>query len=270
MAKVRPGQLEVTTGTTNNDTVTTKGYVDDSTGLELGKIEGLIVKYNTATVITITSGSCEANGKSYTLASDTTHTMTSLVVALDIHYVYIDDSASSPPTAVFIDSTTEPTWNNAKRGWYNGDDRCIGVAAGTEAVATITNFWSSSSGKNVILRVGIGIQSGISIMASGQPTTGSWQTPNVYDGSVVTSVNAIRGNFRASNSQSAATVLNAITNSEHITSGITGGQLAFEGYNFINNNGWIVLGPSRNVKIAGYNANDDLQLLYCVGYEYAR
>ena len=47
------------------------------------------------------------------------------------YYLYLDDSAivthGSPllTAAEFINSTTAPTWSDAKHGWYNGNDRCI-------------------------------------------------------------------------------------------------------------------------------------------------
>lgn len=47
------------------------------------------------------------------------------------HYFYIDDSAvvtlgdNELTASEFLNSTTVPTWSNAKRGWYNGSDRCI-------------------------------------------------------------------------------------------------------------------------------------------------
>jgi hypothetical protein len=47
------------------------------------------------------------------------------------HYIYIDDSAvdtlNSPEltAAQLLNSTTAPTWSDAKHGWYNGNDRCI-------------------------------------------------------------------------------------------------------------------------------------------------
>ena len=51
--------------------------------------------------------------------------------APDWVYIYIDDSAVVTAgtdlltNSEFIDSLTEPTWNAAKKGFYNGLDRCI-------------------------------------------------------------------------------------------------------------------------------------------------
>jgi hypothetical protein len=47
------------------------------------------------------------------------------------HYLYIDDSAvDTQNTALldadcFLNSSTAPTWDHAKQGWFNGADRCI-------------------------------------------------------------------------------------------------------------------------------------------------
>jgi hypothetical protein len=47
------------------------------------------------------------------------------------YYLYIDDSAvvsagtNLLTAAEFTNSTTAPTWSDAKRGWYSGNDRCI-------------------------------------------------------------------------------------------------------------------------------------------------
>ena len=49
----------------------------------------------------------------------------------EIHYLYIDDSAvvtadtNLLTKTEFTNSTTAPSWSNATKGWYNGDDRCI-------------------------------------------------------------------------------------------------------------------------------------------------
>ncbi len=48
--------------------------------------------------------------------------------ASEWHYLYIDDSALSGAiitAARLINTTTAPTWNAAKMGWYNGNDLCL-------------------------------------------------------------------------------------------------------------------------------------------------
>jgi len=49
----------------------------------------------------------------------------------DWSYLYLDDSAivtaatNVISASELIDSVTEPAWSDAKKGWYNGEDRCI-------------------------------------------------------------------------------------------------------------------------------------------------
>ena len=62
------------------------------------------------------------------------------------HYIYLDDSAivtqGSPllDADCFLNSTTVPTYSNAKHGWYNGDDRCI-FAIRTNGSAQMLEFY---------------------------------------------------------------------------------------------------------------------------------
>lgn len=68
----------------------------------------------------------------------------------EFHYIYIDDSAvvtlgSGTLTASeFLNSTTAPTWNATKYGWYNGSDRCI-FAIRTDGSAQILEFFHCSN-----------------------------------------------------------------------------------------------------------------------------
>jgi len=52
-------------------------------------------------------------------------------------YLYLDESTISGPGIItssnFTDSTTAPTYNSTKGGWYNGNDRCIFAVYGTGA-----------------------------------------------------------------------------------------------------------------------------------------
>ena len=91
-----------------------------------GTIHGAFVDYNDANSVDIAAGYGECNGHYWELTSTTRHDMTSLDVN-DFSYIYIDDSASSYPAPTIIDSTAEPDWSDSKFGYYNGDDRCIGV-----------------------------------------------------------------------------------------------------------------------------------------------
>jgi len=74
--------------------------------------------------------------------------------ASDWYYVYIDDSAvvsagtNLLTASEFIFSNTEPSWSNAKHGWYNGDDRCI-FAVYSNASSNIFEFFHD--GGNCVL-----------------------------------------------------------------------------------------------------------------------
>jgi hypothetical protein len=144
--------------------------------------DGFFVDFNDAGSVKITSGTIEANRNIYTLSSDITHTMTSLTTAFDFHYIYIDDSASNPPTPVIIDTTTEPTFDSTRRGWYNGDDRMVGVVASRDTLTDINPFNIIPRGKTILYQTGLEF---FQIMAANQAPTGTWQTPNTNDGSVV-------------------------------------------------------------------------------------
>ena len=68
--------------------------------------------------------------------------------ANQVHYIYLDDSAIGSETtltaAMLLNSTTAPTFNGSKRGWYNGNDRCIGIAI-TDGSNNILEFTSELS-----------------------------------------------------------------------------------------------------------------------------
>jgi len=77
--------------------------------------------------------------------SQLTYQFTSLGVS-DWSYLYIDDSdlvtdgTNVITAARLTDSTTEPTWSDSKKGWYNGEDRCI-FAVLTNGSSEILEFF---------------------------------------------------------------------------------------------------------------------------------
>lgn len=68
------------------------------------------------------------------------------LAASDWSYLYLDDSAivtagtNVITASELIDSTTEPTWSDAKHGWYNGNDKLI-FAVRTNASGNILEFF---------------------------------------------------------------------------------------------------------------------------------
>ena len=110
----------------------------------IGYKRGFLLSHSSVTTVNISGGMWDHRGT--TDRSVYTDEQTAFVTgsagsnadsddlgADEIHYLYVDDSAvvssgSSLLTASeFINDTTEPAWNNAKVGWYNGNDRCIGA-----------------------------------------------------------------------------------------------------------------------------------------------
>jgi hypothetical protein len=67
------------------------------------------------------------------------------LVAATWYYLYLDDSAivtagtNVITASELIHSDTGPTWSNYKRGWYNGNDRCI-FAVRTDAFSHLLEF----------------------------------------------------------------------------------------------------------------------------------
>ena len=76
--------------------------------------------------------------------SQLTYQFTGLA-ATDWIYLYIDDSAvvtlgtNVLTVSEFIDNNTEPAWDHAKKGWYNGLDRCI-MAIYTDGTPDMLEF----------------------------------------------------------------------------------------------------------------------------------
>jgi hypothetical protein len=242
----------------------------DLSAVSPGFADGFVVKYNNTTSVTITSGSILANGKFYTLPlSDVVHNMTSLASAFDFHYIYIDDSESTAPDAVFIDSTTEPAYSIAKRGWYNGDDRCIGTLTSTDGAATIDFFETVALSDNYIRNTALKYD-----LAQAMDPNGAWQTPNILECSARTPVNATElllnmrgedlpdqlGELAWRSSEGAAIVTQPFT-SPFFIAGPNRIYMTFP---------WGALGASRNIKIFGGDNDNNAMYARVVGYGYSR
>lgn len=83
--------------------------------------------------------------------SQLNYTFANLAVS-DWSYLYLDDSAivtagtNLIAVGQLIDLVTSPTWNAAKHGWYNGEDRCI-FAVLTDGSSNILEFFHSGGTK---------------------------------------------------------------------------------------------------------------------------
>lgn len=235
-----------------------------------GYIEGMNPIYNSTTAITISSGRCIANNVLYTLDSDIPHTMTSLASAFDFHYIYIDHSASSGSTPTIIDSTTEPTWSDAKRGWYNGDDRGLGVIVSPDTVSTIAYFDTLVlSNKTISYRISY---ADILTLASNMTPSGSWQVPNVNDGNVVTPVNAVAIFLRLRGDDTLARLATYAASAEYAAINTTRGNAPFynAGYDRLGLIQKVVLGSSRNIRIAGEPDDEPILSAWCSGFDITR
>ena len=79
----------------------------------------------------------------FTIGSGGSNSASSAAGTSQWQYLYIDDSAISASPLVagsFLNSTTAPTYNHTKHGWYNGSDRCI-FAFYIDASGNIAEFY---------------------------------------------------------------------------------------------------------------------------------
>lgn len=237
-----------------------------------GEIVGFVAKFSSTTSVDITAGWVEANGKRYLLLSNTNYSLSGLsAVGYNRYYIYIDDSASTPPTPTFTTSTTAPTKSIAKGGWYNGNDRFIGFAPGVSGSATIVDFETYVNGKNVINTCRIGDAGKfLPVLSSNQNPSGSFQTPNVNDGSDILPVMAKRALIQIGNDDSGADVVNGVALGNDSPGSIFRGRLTFKGHNSIIGQGWIVLDSSLDILISGIDTNDNNQDTFFTAYEYTR
>lgn len=137
--------------------------------------------YSSTTAITIGAGSYHLAGTeqkivsvesslTYTFGSGGSNATSDDLTATAYHYLFIDDSAVSSGTITlsassFRNDTTAPTKNEAKGGWYTGNDRCI-AAFRTNSSSQIEDFidlgtgwiqphgWQASSGFDKFLSGG--------------------------------------------------------------------------------------------------------------------
>ena len=243
------------------------GIIFPSHQQELSHINNFVSYYNTTTSVLVKAGTVNANSKSYVLAADTVHSLTSLVSGLDIHYLYIDDSASSPPNAVLYDSTTEPTYSIAKGGWYNGDDRCIDVFVSPAGAATVPYFATMNRGDLIKRHYGIDI---LPRFSAAQTPNGSWQTPNVNPGSGILPVNAKRARIWMNGTDAfLAAVYAASEEMAAVNTTVNNGEFNIVGQVNMADTNKIILGPSRNIKVAGLAGNGAFSALHG-GYDFER
>jgi hypothetical protein len=235
-----------------------------------GYISGAVVGYGTTLDISISAGAVECNGKSYIFAA-TSHTMTTLTTSFDLHYVYIDDSASAPPTPIFYDSVSEPVWDENKKGWYhtNGEDRMIGVVPSRNAAAEVGNIAASALSDKVIFESVT--RDDLPQMAQNIVADSTWRSPNLNDGSIVTPVNATAIQFLVYNSDPGDTIGIYVTTAEAAAISLPGFPfILVGGYGYTSQMAVMNLGASRNLKISGLIGDDNAIGMNALGFYYSR
>jgi len=225
-----------------------------------GTIHRAFVEYYDTDTISIMTGYGECNGSYFEITNAVNHDMTSLATGEDFHYIYIDDSASDYPDPNIIDSTTEPTWTDTKMGWYNGDDRCIGVVWSPASTATLWSFVTNSKQKywgDYYLKA--------SLLSVGNPN-GAAQT---LEATAYIPVNAVAVNLYAGNTDTSDRVRVSVTPvaNEGIRLGLTDC-----GYEYGQTVGWIDLkiGSSRDLEWTGDDNDNNSFNINIVGYQIER
>jgi len=236
-----------------------------------GDIEGFYPIYNGTTDVDLKAGKIGANGKYFVLEGDATHAMTSLASGFDHHYIYIDDSAStSGGIPTIIDATTEPTWSDAKKGWYSGNDRCIGSVISPSTGATVAYFDTEVlSNKSIRYTYNY---ADIPQMATSMSPTGAWLTPDNNDGNLVTPSNATSIYLRLYNTDAGTTVRLYACSAEYsaVHSADTGAPIDRIGDSQVAIQGWLALGATRNIKISGDDDDDNNLSVWCNGFTISR
>ncbi|NIV16801.1 MAG: hypothetical protein GWN62_37800 [Aliifodinibius sp.] len=235
-----------------------------------GYEDGFTVEYKTATDITVKAGVFEGNYKRYVLTADAVHTMTSLAAAFGIHYVYIDDSLSSPPVAVLYDSTTFPSLDPVRRGWYNGDDVCIGKITSAAGSATVHRF-NTTVISSKLIRNEYPDYTPFNLALNMDPD-GTWQSPNIAESDAYLPVNAAEANIFVSNLHVASGMYIAWLDKESadLSSSTDHTLTGMDAYSYSRISSWGPLGVSRKIRIAG-DADDANNLTaYLAGDGYSR
>ncbi len=235
-------------------------FANSYVGVMKGLIKGVVVKYDSDTSVKITTGYGECNGHYFEITGEITHTLTSLGIGEDFHYIYIDDANSEYPDVSIIDSIDEPSWSDERQGWYYGDDRCIGVVWSPDGSSTIMNFQNNLHQKYVIVNNYLK-----QVLNNGTPD-GTWKFLETTD---YIPVNAIAVFVHAMNTAPSGKVQVNVARYENISyeilaqsSWLTASQCR----------GWIELerGDSRDLKWHGDSGDSSNFDVYIYGYQIER
>ena len=221
-------------------------------GLPKGTIYQAYVEYEDADSIVITAGYGECNGNYFEVTESRVYDVNYIPTGEDFIYIYVDDSESEYPSPAFCDSTAEPAWSDAKLGWYNGDDRCIGVVW-TEDSSSEIKFFTNNSNNRFMCHFG-------ALLYHGSPVTS--MTP--LEATAYIPVNAKAVFVEAINYKYQGVVQIIVSSYENETMRILGWS-----YFYTACSGWIELerGASRDLKYRGGEIGDtpniNIQLFGC-------
>lgn len=235
----------------------------------LGDIKGMLPTYVDTNGITISSGYCEANGKYYELTATTAQLETAVFNNGSFIYLYIDDSESVAPTPTFVFSATAPTWSDSLQGWYNGDDRMI-CPLYCSAANAIQSF-----NKNIISDKVVAIlHSTFITLGSSMNPDGTWQTPDDFESSAKTPINAVAGYFTLAGIDADNICTINATSYEisqlNSTPNLYGGLYDIVATGRATCVGKIIFGASRNTRIMGADDDDNSLNFYIFGFDYSR
>ena len=235
-----------------------------------GMIIGLEPRYASATEVLIPAGLIRANGKECTLTSDYTHAMTTLSGSEYCRYLYVDDSATTAPTAVIVDNLTAPTWDYARNGWYSGDDRYLGAVPTVITSSTIPYFDMLKISERQV-RVTIGIRV-FPELATAMNPDGTWQTPDDHESSefLPETANEISLFLYGGDTGAECEVYGASKEHADVQTNVLNAPFTIGAYAKIAQAGWVILGATRNVRIGGQDNDDNALYAYVNGWGYAR
>jgi len=226
-----------------------------------GEIQGAIQQYADTNTIAITPGYGEANGNYWEITEAFLYNVTSLDLLGSFHYLYIDDDASVYPTPTIIDSTTAPSWSSTLYGWYNGNDRCIGVLASPVGNDILSAFKAEDFGNRVEY---LFMNGSNKLLLSGANPTGNWET---LEATAYTPVNVKKVRIQAYEQDIDSNFSLLVSSFE----GKSTGELRANGYKGLNYaTDYISLGDSHNLAWKGDNDDDNMTTIVICGYIYSR
>lgn len=237
-----------------------------------GYAAGFAPKYKTSTSVDITAGVYEVDRTFFSLAAAHTHNMTSLGASFDLHYVYLNKSASlaTPFAPVFYNTTSEPVLSVAKSGWYhptNTEDRLI-LTLPAESSA-LYKFVSQGDGNSVKLSFQDQTFPWSALLMI---PAGVFQAPTLNAMSALVPVNAKSVKIKLSDTNSGGPV-SIYAGSEELcpaSAPVSAAQMIEVGWDRRISTQWLVLGSSRNVNLAGSLATDNALSMLPLGYEFER